>query len=73
MSMTCPPSISFDRLWNLSEAAEYLQMSPSWVRRSGVPVVALGRARRYDPQQVVLFASQHLTHRMIPVRLREPV
>jgi hypothetical protein len=40
-------------------------MSESWVRRSDVPVVALGRARRYDPHQVIAFASQHLTHRVI--------
>jgi|GEM_PF-2665819 len=58
-------SLPTDRLWSLREAAVYLQMSESWVRRSDVPVVALGRARRYDPQQVIAFASQHLTHRVV--------
>jgi hypothetical protein len=60
-----PTTLPTDRLWSLREAAVYLQMSESWVRRSDVPVVALGRARRYDPHQVIAFASQHLTHRII--------
>lgn len=63
--MTIPASLPLDRLWTLEEAAAYLQMSGSWVRRSDVPVVALGRARRYDPEQVRLFATQRLTHRII--------
>jgi hypothetical protein len=46
-------------------------MSPSWVRRSDVPVVIRGCARRYNPEQVMLFASQLRTHRMIPVTFRE--
>ena len=60
-----------NRLWSLQEAAAYLQMSASWVRRSDVPVVALGRARRYDPEQVRLYASQHLSHRIVPLASRK--
>ena len=54
-----------DRLWTLAEAAAYLCMSQSWVRRSDVPVVVLGRARRYDPAEVEAFARGRLTHTII--------
>jgi hypothetical protein len=64
--MIARSDLPIDRLWSLKEAADYLKMSTSWVRRSDVPVVALGRARRYDPEQVRLFATQHLTHRIVP-------
>ncbi len=51
-----------DRLWTLEECARFLQMSTSWVRRSDVPVVELGRARRYDPEQVRAYAAAHRSH-----------
>lgn len=54
-----------DRLWNLEETSAYLQMSTSWVRRADIPVVQLGRARRYDPAQVKAFMERHLSHRII--------
>jgi hypothetical protein len=69
--VSTPVTLPTDRLWTLQEAAAFLQMSESWVRRSDVPVIALGRARRYDPAQVMLFASQHLTHRITPLAPRK--
>jgi len=57
----CVP-LPTDRLWTLAECATYLRMSQSWVRRSDVPVVELGRARRYDPGQVILYKERHLSH-----------
>lgn len=56
--------LPFDRLWSLEECAQFLQMSASWVRRSDVPVVELGRSRRYDPVQVRAYAAAHLSHKV---------
>lgn len=73
---TAPARVSFvplptDRLWTLAECALYLQMSTSWVRRSDVPVVELGRARRYDPDQVRLYKERHLSHHIVEPAVRK--
>lgn len=57
--------LPIDRLWTLEEAARYLGMSESWVRRSDVPIVLLGRARRYDPEQVKAYARARLSHHIL--------
>lgn len=57
-------ALPIDRLWSLDECARFLRMSPSWVRRSDVPVVELGRARRYDPEQVRAYAVAHRSHQI---------
>jgi len=63
--------LAVDRLWSLAECAQFLQMSESWVRRSDVPVVELGRARRYDPEQVRAYAVAHRSHNVsVPNQIR---
>jgi hypothetical protein len=63
-----------DRLWVEDEAAEYLRMSPRWLRDSTVPKVLLPgtgsrSSVRYDPAEVKAWARMHLTHTL---RRNEP-
>jgi helix-turn-helix protein len=57
------------RLWTLDEVAEFLQMSPAWVRdhatrrQPRVPSIRLGGRRavlRFRPQDVRQFVNEHL-------------
>jgi hypothetical protein len=57
------------RLWTLDEVAEFLQMSPGWVRdhatrrQPRIPSIRLGGHRavlRFRPQDVQQFVNEHL-------------
>src|SRR5579872_3023248 len=56
------------RLWTLDEVAEFLQMSPGWVRdhatrrQPRIPSIRLGSHRavlRFRPQDVQQFVNEH--------------
>lgn len=48
------------------EAAAYLRVSTSWLWRSDVPRVRLGRRVLWLRSQLLAYAERHLTHRIDP-------
>lgn len=53
-----------DEVLSLEEAARVLRMSPSWVEKSDVPRIRMGRAVRYLKSQLLVYANNRLTHSM---------
>ena len=51
-----------DEVLSLEEAARVLKMSTSWVEKSDVPRIRMGRAVRYLKSQLLAYASHRLTH-----------
>lgn len=51
----------------LSEAAEFLRVSPAWLERSDCPRVMLGRRRTYHVGELEAFALARLSHRVAHV------
>lgn len=52
-----------DALLRVDEVAELLRVSPSWVRGSVIPVVMLGRSRRYRAEDVRRHIEANVTRR----------
>jgi predicted DNA-binding transcriptional regulator AlpA len=53
-----------DAVLTLTEAAEFLRMSASWVHHSDVPRLKLGRKVRFLKSQLIAYAEARLTHRI---------
>lgn len=51
-----------EELLTLEQAADFLKMSTSWIERSDVPRVKMGRAVRYLKSELLAYAKAHLTH-----------
>jgi predicted DNA-binding transcriptional regulator AlpA len=51
-----------DEILDLAEAADFLRMSSSWIERSDVPRVKLGRSVRYLRSELLAYARAHLSH-----------
>lgn len=49
-------------LWTIEEAAAAIRMSPDFLEKSDCPYVPMGRARRYDPEQVRAYVRARRTH-----------
>lgn len=52
-----------DDLLRVADVAEMLHVSSGWVRRSTIPVVELGGARRYRLEDVQRHIEAHTTRR----------
>lgn len=51
-----------EEVLSLEEAARVLKMSTSWLEKSDVPRVRMGRAVRYLKSQLLAYANSRLTH-----------
>jgi len=61
-SLTPRPVDLNDEVLKLQEAADVLKMSKTWLEKSDVPRLKLGRAVRYLKSELIAYASAHLTH-----------
>ena len=51
-----------EEVLSLEEAARVLRMSTSWLEKSDVPRIRMGRAVRYLKSQLLAYANSRLTH-----------
>ncbi len=51
-------------LLSTKDAAKRLGMSESWLRRSDVPRVELGRRKKYRPIDLALYVNARVSHRI---------
>lgn len=51
-----------DEVLAAREAAALLKMSPSWLEKSDVPRIKMGKAVRYLKSELIAYARAHLSH-----------
>lgn len=51
-----------DEVLDAKEASDVLKMSESWLEKSDVPRVKMGRAVRYLRSELIAYARAHLSH-----------
>jgi hypothetical protein len=60
-----------EQVLGLHEAAVILRMSSSWLEKSDVPRVKMGRSVRYLKSELLAYAKAHLTHSVTAWQTRE--
>ena len=58
------PVDTHDEIMDLGEAAKFMRVSESWLRRSDVPRSKLGARVVFVRSQLVAYVSVRLTHRI---------